>query len=386
MKKRLESLDVLRGADLFFLVALGPIVNALASAADSEWLNRGMWIFRHVEWEGFAPWDIIMPLFMFMAGATIPFALARYRTDCNTATADNKGKALWRIAKRVVLLWIFGMMCQGNLLALDPSRIYLYTNTLQAIAVAYAIAALMFLFTRLRTQIVAAVLLLLAYWAAMEWVEVAIGNVSLEKFGGGDYSPEHNLAEWIDREVLGRFRDHAVVENGEIIWKSWYHYTWILSSLTFGVTGLCGMFAGRIAKSTMDEKKKLYWFFGAGIAMVIVAKIWGIWMPIIKTIWTSSMALFAAGISFILLGICYYFIDYKGYRKGVTWLKVYGMNSIAAYMLTSIINFNGIAHSLFFGLEQYMGAYYNVLITLSQVGIIYLILWAMYRKGIFLKA
>ena len=98
------------------------------------------------------------------------------------------------------------------------------------------------------------------------------------------------------------------------------------------------------------------------------------------------MALFAAGISFILLGICYYLIDYKGYRKGVTWLKVYGMNSIAAYMLTSIINFNGIAHSLFFGLEQYMGAYYNVLITLSQVGIIYLILWAMYRKGIFLKA
>lgn len=379
MKKRLESLDVLRGADLFFLVALGPIVGALNSATKSEWLGKQMWIFRHVEWEGFAPWDIIMPLFMFMAGATIPFALARYRKDCNTATADNKGKALWRIAKRVVLLWIFGMMCQGNLLALDPNRIYLYTNTLQAIAVAYAIAALMFLFTRLRTQIVAAVLLLLAYWAAMEFITV-------DGFGGGDYSPEHNLAEWVDREVLGQFRDHAVVENGEIVWKPWYHYTWILSSLTFGVTGLCGMFAGRIAKSAMDEKKKLYWFFGAGIAMVIVAKIWGIWMPIIKTIWTSSMALFAAGISFILLGICYYLIDYKGYRKGVTWLKVYGMNSIAAYMLTSIINFNGIAHSLFFGLEQYMGAYYNVLITLSQVGIIYLILWAMYRKGIFLKA
>lgn len=379
MKKRLESLDVLRGADLFFLVALGPIVGALNSATKSEWLGKQMWIFSHVEWEGFVPWDMIMPLFMFMAGATIPFALAHYRSKENTATTASKSKALWRIAKRVVVLWILGMMCQGNLLALDPNRIYLYTNTLQAIAVAYAIAALMFLFTRLRTQIITAVLLLLAYWAAMEFITV-------DGFGGGDYSPEHNLAEWVDREVLGRFRDHAVVENGEIIWKSWYHYTWILSSLTFGVTGLCGMFAGRIAKSTMDEKKKLYWFFGAGIAMVIVAKIWGIWMPIIKTIWTSSMALFAAGISFILLGICYYLIDYKGYRKGVTWLKVYGMNSIAAYMLTSIINFNGIAHSLFFGLEQYMGAYYNVLITLSQVGIIYLILWAMYRKGIFLKA
>jgi predicted acyltransferase len=322
---------------------------------------------------------MIMPLFLFMAGATIPFALAHYRSTENTATSSSKSKALWRIAKRVVVLWILGMMCQGNLLALDPNRIYLYTNTLQAIAVAYAIAALMFLFTRLRTQIIAAVLLLLAYWAAMEFITV-------DGFGGGDYSPEHNLAEWVDREVLGRFRDHAVVENGEIVWKPWYHYTWILSSLTFGVTGLCGMFAGRIAKSTIDEKKKLYWFFGAGIAMVAVAKVWSIWMPIIKTIWTSSMALFAAGISFILLGIFYYFIDYKGYRKGLTWLKVYGMNSIVAYTLTQIVNFRSIPQSLFFGLEQYLGAYYNVLITCSQVGIIFLILLIMYRKKIFLKA
>ena len=379
MKKRLESLDVLRGADLFFLVALGPIVGAINSATESEWLNRGMWIFHHVEWEGFVPWDMIMPLFMFMAGATIPFALSQYRSYGDYAPTANKSKALWRIGKRIVSLWIFGMMCQGNLLALDPNRIYLYTNTLQAIAVAYAIAAVMFLYTRLRTQIIAAVVLLLGYWAAMEFI-------TIDGFGGGDYTPQANLAEWVDREVLGRFRDHAIVENGEIVWKSWYHYTWILSSLTFGVTGLCGMFAGRIAKSTMNDKNKLYWFFGAGIAMVVVAKIWGIWMPIIKTIWTSSMALFAAGLSFILLGISYYFIDYKGFRKGLTWLKVYGMNSIVAYMLTQIINFRGIAQSLFYGLEQYMGEYYNVLITCSQVGIIFLILWVMYRKKIFLKA
>ena len=50
MKKRLESLDVLRGADLFFLVALGPIIEALNSATKSEWLGKQMWIFSHVEW------------------------------------------------------------------------------------------------------------------------------------------------------------------------------------------------------------------------------------------------------------------------------------------------------------------------------------------------
>lgn len=373
MKKRLESLDVLRGADLFFLVALGPIMGKIASAADAEWLDKSMWIFHHVDWEGFSPWDLIMPLFMFMAGATIPFAMESYRRE------NNKRAALWRILRRVVVLWIFGMMCQGNLLALDPNRIYLYTNTLQAIAVGYAAAAVMFLFTKLRTQIVTAVLLLLAYWATMEFV-------SVDGFGGGSYTPDGNLAEWVDRTVLGRFRDHATVENGVVVFSEWYRYTWILSSLTFAVTGLCGMFAGTITKSQMTEKRKLAWLFGAGAAMVVVSLVWSIWLPIIKIIWTSSMALFAAGVSFILLGISYYFVDYKGHRSNLTWLKVYGMNSIAAYMLTQIVNFRGVAKSLFFGLEQYMGDWYNVLITLSQIGIIYLILYAMYRKKIFLKA
>ncbi|MBQ5396563.1 MAG: DUF5009 domain-containing protein, partial [Alistipes sp.] len=233
-------------------------------------------------------------------------------------------------------------------------------------------------FTKLRTQIVAAVLLLLAYWAAMEFI-------SVDGFGGGNYTPEANLAEWVDRTVLGRFRDHATVENGVVAWNPNYHYTWILSSLTFAVTGLCGMFAGTIAKSQMEERRKLWWLFGGGAAMVAVALIWSIWMPIIKIIWTSSMALFAAGVSFILLGISYYFVDYKGYHRGLTWLKVYGMNSIAAYMLTQIVNFRGVADSLFYGLEQYMGEWYNLLLTLSQVGTIFLILYVMYRKKIFLK-
>lgn len=98
------------------------------------------------------------------------------------------------------------------------------------------------------------------------------------------------------------------------------------------------------------------------------------------------MALFAAGVSFILLGVVYYFVDYKGCRKGVEWLKVYGMNSIAAYMLTQIVNFRGVADSVLYGLEQYMGDWYNVLLTFAQVATIYLILYVMYRKKIFLKA
>lgn len=370
--KRLESLDALRGFDLFFLVALGPLMHSLARTANVEWLNESMWVFSHVSWEGFSPWDLIMPLFLFMSGISMPFSLSRYKS------ISDKRPLLRRLAKRILLLWIFGMMCQGNLLALDPNTIYLYSNTLQAIATGYLITALLFLFTSRRTQIITAVVLLLVYWTAMQFITV-------DGYGGGNYTPQGNLAEWIDNTVLGRFRDTAQVIDGKVVVADWYHYTWILSSLNFGVTVLTGLFAGYIAKDKIEEKKKLKLYFGTGITMVIAGWLWNFQMPIIKTIWTSSMVLVSSGYCFLLMGLFYYWIDYKGHRSGITWLKVYGMNSIVAYMLANAVNFRCIGESLFYGLEQYMGSYYSFLMTLWNIGAVYVIIWFMYKRGIFLK-
>ena len=370
--KRLESLDALRGFDLFFLVALGPLMHSLARTANVEWLNESMWVFSHVSWEGFSPWDLIMPLFLFMSGISMPFSLSRYKS------ISDKRPLLRRLAKRILLLWIFGMMCQGNLLALDPNTIYLYSKTLQAIATGYLITALLFLFTSRRTQIITAVVLLLVYWTAMQFITV-------DGYGGGNYTPQGNLAEWIDNTVLGRFRDTAQVIDGKVVVADWYHYTWILSSLNFGVTVLTGLFAGYIAKDKIEEKKKLKLYFGTGITMVIAGWLWNFQMPIIKTIWTSSMVLVSSGYCFLLMGLFYYWIDYKGHRSGITWLKVYGMNSIVAYMLANVVNFRCIGESLFYGLEQYMGSYYSFLMTLWNIGAVYVIIWFMYKRGIFLK-
>lgn len=370
--KRLESLDALRGFDLFFLVALGPLMHSLARTANVEWLNESMWVFSHVSWEGFSPWDLIMPLFLFMSGISMLFSLSRYKS------ISDKRPLLRRLAKRILLLWIFGMMCQGNLLALDPNTIYLYSNTLQAIATGYLITALLFLFTSRRTQIITAVVLLLVYWTAMQFITV-------DGYGGGNYTPQGNLAEWIDNTVLGRFRDTAQVIDGKVVVADWYHYTWILSSLNFGVTVLTGLFAGYIAKDKIEEKKKLKLYFGTGITMVIAGWLWNFQMPIIKTIWTSSMVLVSSGYCFLLMGLFYYWIDYKGHRSGITWLKVYGMNSIVAYMLANVVNFRCIGESLFYGLEQYMGSYYSFLMTLWNIGAVYVIIWFMYKRGIFLK-
>ena len=371
--QRLESLDILRGFDLFLLVGLEMVMHHLAGALQSPTFHSVMWGFTHVDWEGFSTWDLVMPLFMFMSGITIPFALSRYKSEAD------KSLVYRRILKRVVLLWIFGMMCQGNLLGLDPDRIYLYSNTLQSIAMGYLISAVLYLHTSIRTQIVIAVALLLGFWGAMELITV-------QGYGGGNYTPDGNLAEWVEREVLGRFRDGASVVNGEVVFPEWYRYTWILSSLNFGVTVLTGTFAGYILKEKgWTPERKLTWLVIIGVSMLTAGWTWGIWHPVIKKLWTSSMVLVSSGYCFLLMALFYYIIDYKGWKKHTGWLKVYGMNSIVAYMLAMCVNFSCIGHSLFHGLEQYMGAYYQVWITASNAVMVYLILWWMYQRQIFLR-
>ena len=373
LSQRLESLDVLRGFDLFLLVGLEMVMHHLGSAVHTPAFHSVMWCFTHVDWEGFSTWDLVMPLFMFMSGITIPFALSRYKDEAD------KSLVYRRILKRVILLWIFGMMCQGNLLGLDADRIYLYSNTLQSIAMGYLISSLLFLHTGIRTQIGLAIVLLLGFWGAMELI-------TIQGYGGGNYTPDGNLAEWIEREVLGRFRDGASVVNGEVIFPDWYRYTWILSSPNFGVTVLTGTFAGYILKDKeWTPQRKLVGLVIIGLSMVGIGWIWDIWHPVIKKLWTSSMVLVSSGYCFLLMALFYYVIDYKGWKKHTGWLKVYGMNSIVAYMLAMCVNFSCIGHSLFHGLEPYMGAYYQVLITASNAVMVYLILWEMYKRKIFLR-
>lgn len=371
--KRLESLDALRGFDLLFLVGISRILKSLSDAIDAPWFDRFMWWFEHVEWQGFSTWDLVMPLFMFMSGVSIPYALSRFKRE------NNKKDAYLKIFKRVVLLWIFGMMCQGNLLGFDPDEIYFYSNTLQSIAIGYAVAAILYMNTGAKTQAGISAALLLIYWAGMELI-------SAGGYGGGNYTPDGNFAEWLDRTVLGRFRDCAYMENGTVVFPDHYRYTWIWSSLNFAVTVITGMLAGHILKNDrLEDRKKTIVIFMAGAAMTGLGWLWSLEMPVIKKIWTSSMTLVSSGYCFLLMGLFYYIIDYKRHNRHIGWLKVYGKNSIAAYMIAACISFSSISDSLFYGLEQYLGAFYPVLITTSNVTIIYLILLWMYKKEIFLK-
>ena len=77
---RLLSLDLLRGMDLAFLVLFQPVVYQWLEACQPAAGTFGAAVYgqiTHVPWQGFCFWDIIMPLFMFMSGITIPFSMSK---------------------------------------------------------------------------------------------------------------------------------------------------------------------------------------------------------------------------------------------------------------------------------------------------------------------
>lgn len=372
--KRLESLDVLRGLDMFVLVAFHAVLVSLAEA-----LHLGDGVLgqlEHVVWEGFAAHDIIMPLFMFCSGVAIPYAFSRYK---DSAEPLPRGKAYLRIARRFVLLWILGMIYQGNLLSLEPEWIKWYSNTLQAIAVGYAFSAIIFLNFSRRDQVVIAVGLLLLYWALMSFVKV-------DGFGG-NCNPVTNLCEWVDRVVLGKHCDHVTIaDDGSWAFVDEESYTWVLSSLNFVVTVLAGVFAGTILKAPTSQKHKMSLLLGLGAFMIVSGLLWSLDMPIVKHIWTSSMTLFSSGICFLLLAVCYYVIDVRGWKKAGQWVLPFGMNSILAYMLPFFVSFTRIAKTVVGGLKQYMPAeWYGVALNLTACLIFYGVMYFLYRKKIFLK-
>jgi len=367
---RLESLDILRGMDLFLLLVAGPLIHTFLSVNSSPVLDGVRHQVTHVSWEGFVLWDIIMPLFLFMSGATIPFSMEKYRNGEKSKKAFH-----FRLLKRFALLFLLGWIVQGNLLKLDFKLFHPFANTLQSIAVGYVAAALAYVYLNKRWRWIVGIACFALYWAVFYF----IGHMNLD--------PQSNIAMVIDKAILGCHRDGVIWNpDGTWAWNEGYQYTWILSSLNFIVTVMLGCYAGDVLRNNPVSKQlKALLLAATGVTLLVLALSINPSFPIIKKIWSSSMTLYSAAICFMALAVVYYIVDVWGKGKWLGWLKYFGMNSIAAYCIGEVINFSSVSKSLLHGFEHITGEWYPLVITFGNVTILFLILRYMYKKGVFLK-
>lgn len=361
---RVIALDALRGFDMFWIVGGQGLALATAGYAwgsPPEWLNHQL---EHVPWEGFTAWDLIMPLFLFVVGAAMPFSFSR-RMEAGQSKAGLYGKIL----RRTVILFVLGMIVQGNLLEFNLSRLHIYCNTLQAIAAGYLIAGFVMLNIGILGQVFVTLLLLIMYWLLVRFIP-------FDGHPAGTLEPNANLALAVDKFILRGFIDGTRPP-----------YTWVLSSMTFAATVMLGVLSGHVLRSAMARWQKWITLVVAGLICLAAGWAWWEWggFPWIKHIWTSSMALWAAGWSFLLLALFYLLTDIIGWRWWAFPFVVIGMNAITIYVANRFIPFRGISESLVGGAASHVGAAGPLIVQFTAVLLAWLLLYHLYRHKIFLR-
>ena len=109
--------------------------------------------------------------------------------------------------------------------------------------------------------------------------------------GAGVLTPAGNLASFIDRALLGR---HLLTPL--------YDPEGLLSTVPAIATALCGVFAGDwLKRAGRDAARR--WAVAAGFAAMLAGLAWGRVFPINKNLWTSSFALFSAGMAAQVLAV-----------------------------------------------------------------------------------
>jgi len=301
---RLLSLDFFRGITIAAMI----LVN-----------NPGNWShvyppLLHAQWHGWTPTDLIFPFFLFIVGVSITLAFSGKKEN-HLPAIELYGK----IIRRTLILFALGLLLNGfPFFDLSTIRI---PGVLQRIAVCYLVASVLFVHGGAKSQALWAVALMLIYWAAMQWFPVP-------GVGAGSYAKGANFSAWVDNLFL-----HGHMWSQSKTWDP----EGIFSTLPSISTTLFGVLTGHLLRQHAPAMKKVLWLIVAGGIAIAIGYTWSHWLPINKSLWTSSYALFMSGMAMVVLGVSYYLIDIKGWRRGIKPFCVYGMNAITVFVLSGLV-------------------------------------------------
>ena len=358
MPERLVSLDAFRGA----VIALMVMVN---TPGDGEHVYGPL---RHAEWDGWTITDVVFPSFVWIVGVAITLSLGK-----RIAAGAGRMQLMQGVARRAGIIYLLGL-----LIYLFPQFDFPHMRVLgvlQRIAICYLIASAIYLTMRLRGQLIWIAALLSGYWLIMMFAPVP-------DYGAGHLDVQRNFAHYVDRLVLGA---HNYAHT-----KTW-DPEGIVSTLPAIATALFGVLAGEIVALRNEVSKRALWLLAVGLVLIVSGTICGQWLPINKKLWTSSFALFMAGLDFTLFSAFLIAADGMGYKRYFQPLVIMGMNAISVYMaseiLDTVLSMMGVRQwiyaNLFLPVTSPVNA--SLLFAVSYVMLMFAIAYAMYRRRWFLR-
>ncbi len=347
---------------MFWIIGGGSILLRFFSLFDHPLTSALAGQLHHSSWHGFTFEDLIFPLFLFIVGLSMPFAITR-----RLSRGDSRRDLYLHILQRTLVLFALGLVYNGILrLDFDSMR---WAGVLQRISICYFFAALIVMNFSVRGQAVWAGAILLAYWAVMALVPVP-GH------GAGNMTPEGNLAGYIDRLLLpGRFCCYRFGDNEGI-----------LSTVPAVATVLLGVMTGHWIRSPFPGTKKTLGMLTAGAAFLLAALLWDLLFPINKLIWSGSYVLFAGGWSLILFAGFFWIVDVRGRSAWVFPFVVIGLNPITIYVAQGLFDFGMFAEPFVVGFIDRLGDVRPLFLSACNLSAKWLFLYFLYRQKIFLKA
>lgn len=372
---RLLSLDAYRGFIVFVLASAGFGTVQLARVfPDSFWAVAGRQ-FVHTAWEWGVFWDLIMPAFMFMVGVAMPLSFARRQRE-----GDPWSRQLRHAIVRAAVLCVLGMVLMGQ-----HAR---FLNVLTQMGLGYVFVFLL-LNRPFRTQLAVMFALLAGYWLLFALYPLP-GPEAAARFGlkpgellegfRGHWSKHANVAGDFDRWLLNLFPQD----------KPFVSYVGGVQTLNFIpsiANMLLGVMSGQVLVSARSGAAKLRWLLVAGAICLVAGIGLGLTIcPVVKKIWTPSFALYSGGWTLWMLAAFYWVIDLRGWRAWAFPLVVFGMNSLAVYIMTLLWP-AWIVKVLKtqFGSQLFTGTYGPVAEKLSVLGLLWLFCWWLYRRKLFFR-
>jgi heparan-alpha-glucosaminide N-acetyltransferase len=384
---RVVSLDVLRGTVMVLMLNEATHLHEVARSFPNSWVWSVIGFNTdHVPWQGCSLHDLIQPAFSFLVGAALPFSIAS-----RIAKGQSFSKMLGHAAWRALLLMALGIFLRSQW---SSQTYFTFEDTLTQIGLGY-VPLFLLGFTRVRTQVIVTVLILICFWGAFALYPAPGPNFDYPRVGvPPDWSHNYTgfLSHWnknsnlswaFDVWFLNLFpREHPFVFN-EGGWST-------LSFIPTLATMILGLLTGEWLKTEKSTAEKLRGLVIGGVALTLLGLVWQ-WMglcPIVKRVWTSSYTLYSGGLVVLMLAGFYALIEWKGWRRWAFPLIVVGMNSIAVYVMSWTMEpfwYKALHIHLGWLISGVSPTFQPVVYGLGIMLIYWLFLFWMYRRKIFVR-
>ncbi|MBE7215609.1 DUF5009 domain-containing protein [Shewanella benthica] len=368
-KRRLMSLDALRGFDMFWILGGEALFAGLltwSSWQGWKWADAQM---HHSQWNGFTFYDLIFPLFIFLSGVAL--GLSPKRLD--KLPIAQRMPLYTHSVKRLFLLLFFGVLYNhgwgtGAPVAIDEVR---YASVLGRIAFAWFFAAMLVWHTSLRTQIFVTLGIVIAYGLLQLFMPFPGGTA-------GVFTPQGTINAYVDTHFLPgiSYQNRPLDPEG------------VLSTIPAIANAMAGVFVGHfiVKEHKKGEWTKVAYLLLAGAFTLALGWLVDLVIPVNKDLWTSSFALVTTGWSIILLAVFYALVDVLKWQKIAFPFVVIGCNAIIIYLASSLVNWKYTAQSLFGGVVTSFPVAAQPLIgVIALLFVQWLLLYWMYKRDIFIK-